>query len=294
MFTTNRILIALGLVLVAGVWCAADWWIAIPKDAVATYVGRESCATCHATELHRWTGSHHDRAMELATEENVVGDFDDVSLRTLWSREPLLQARRQVLGEHRRAGRRIPRLRNQIHLRHRPDAAVHGGIPRWQGAGAPRFLGHAQRRVVLCLSHGRGGRTHSARRSAALDGHRPELEHHVRRMPFDQREEELQSSFEYLRHDVLGNRRQLRNVPRPGQPARRDRREQFDLLGPQSRLRSGRVEKRGKRSGDRQLCSLPFATGAVARGVLRRRPLSRLLPTFADTQRAVSRRWADS
>lgn len=77
MFTTKRILTALGLVLLAAVWCAADWWMAIPRDAVATYVGRESCAKCHETELHRWTGSHHDRAMELATEENVLGDFDD-------------------------------------------------------------------------------------------------------------------------------------------------------------------------------------------------------------------------
>ena len=77
MLSAKRILIAFGLLVLACIWCAVDWWIAIPQDTVATYVGRESCAKCHQTELHRWTGSHHDRAMELANEANVVGDFDD-------------------------------------------------------------------------------------------------------------------------------------------------------------------------------------------------------------------------
>ena len=77
LFSPRRLLLLLGFVLLLAVWCLADWWIAIPKDAVATYVGRESCAKCHQTELTRWTGSHHDRAMELANDKNVVGDFDD-------------------------------------------------------------------------------------------------------------------------------------------------------------------------------------------------------------------------
>ena len=73
----NRWLAFGGLLLAVIAWCAVDWWVAIPKDRAATYVGRQSCAECHTTELTRWTGSHHDRAMELATDENVVGDFND-------------------------------------------------------------------------------------------------------------------------------------------------------------------------------------------------------------------------
>ncbi|MGC3969641.1 MAG: multiheme c-type cytochrome [Pirellulales bacterium] len=38
----------------------------------ASYVGRGSCAKCHAAEVHKWTGSHHDLAMDPATEETVV------------------------------------------------------------------------------------------------------------------------------------------------------------------------------------------------------------------------------
>jgi predicted CXXCH cytochrome family protein len=46
----------------------------------AAYVGDETCAGCHEAETAAWRGSHHDRAMELATEESVLGNFDDVEL----------------------------------------------------------------------------------------------------------------------------------------------------------------------------------------------------------------------
>lgn len=42
----------------------------------ATYVGRAVCASCHAAEERLWTGSHHDLAMQEATAETVLGDFD--------------------------------------------------------------------------------------------------------------------------------------------------------------------------------------------------------------------------
>jgi len=64
--------------LVLTAWCAGDWFIALPEGARATYVGRDTCARCHETQLHQWTGSHHDRAMEVATESSVLGDFSDV------------------------------------------------------------------------------------------------------------------------------------------------------------------------------------------------------------------------
>lgn len=66
------------LLAVVVLWCAADWLIGLPADAKATYVGRQSCAACHQTELDLWTGSHHDRAMELANDQTVLGDFRDV------------------------------------------------------------------------------------------------------------------------------------------------------------------------------------------------------------------------
>jgi len=50
---------------------------ALPPDAVATYVGRSACIDCHREQAEAFTGSHHHRAMALATDETVLGDFDD-------------------------------------------------------------------------------------------------------------------------------------------------------------------------------------------------------------------------
>ena len=40
------------------------------------YVDDASCADCHAREHAAWSGSHHDLAMQEATAETVLGDFD--------------------------------------------------------------------------------------------------------------------------------------------------------------------------------------------------------------------------
>ena len=43
------------------------------------YVADAHCADCHRTEFDAWTGSHHDLAMQVATPETVLGDFDDAA-----------------------------------------------------------------------------------------------------------------------------------------------------------------------------------------------------------------------
>ncbi|MGH7571591.1 MAG: multiheme c-type cytochrome [Gemmatimonadota bacterium] len=47
----------------------------IPFD----FVGSATCAECHAAEAAAWRGSDHDLAMQEATEETVLGDFDDAA-----------------------------------------------------------------------------------------------------------------------------------------------------------------------------------------------------------------------
>ncbi len=42
-----------------------------------TFVGRDGCVDCHRAAYESWTGSDHDNAMAHATEETVLGDFDD-------------------------------------------------------------------------------------------------------------------------------------------------------------------------------------------------------------------------
>ncbi|RLB88862.1 MAG: hypothetical protein DRH26_12705, partial [Deltaproteobacteria bacterium] len=41
------------------------------------FVGREKCKDCHRNEYDKYQNSDHDRAMELATAETVLGDFND-------------------------------------------------------------------------------------------------------------------------------------------------------------------------------------------------------------------------
>jgi tetratricopeptide (TPR) repeat protein len=62
--------------------CGAGAWYLLgpapqaPPPAPA-FVGREACASCHAAQAASWQGSHHDLAMQEASEASVLGDFDD-------------------------------------------------------------------------------------------------------------------------------------------------------------------------------------------------------------------------
>ncbi len=49
----------------------------------ATFVGRDACIECHANEVKKYAGSHHDLAMDRATPETVLGDFSGVEIEHL-------------------------------------------------------------------------------------------------------------------------------------------------------------------------------------------------------------------
>jgi tetratricopeptide (TPR) repeat protein len=42
-----------------------------------TFVGREECRACHEAEFQSWLNSDHDKAMDVASESSVLGDFDN-------------------------------------------------------------------------------------------------------------------------------------------------------------------------------------------------------------------------
>jgi tetratricopeptide (TPR) repeat protein len=48
---------------------------AAPPPVAATYVSTAVCTQCHAKEHAAWQGSQHDRAMQIASEKTVLGDF---------------------------------------------------------------------------------------------------------------------------------------------------------------------------------------------------------------------------
>ena len=55
-----------------------------------------------------------------------------------------------------------------------------------------------------------------ARRRAALDRDQPELELHVRRLPLDQPAQGYDLDDRQYAHDLVGDRRVVRGLPRPG------------------------------------------------------------------------------
>jgi hypothetical protein len=63
--------VVIGLRLFSGL----EPYRATPGKPVA-YVGDRSCAECHAKQSKDWLGSNHQRAMQLATAETVLGDFN--------------------------------------------------------------------------------------------------------------------------------------------------------------------------------------------------------------------------
>ena len=74
--------LAVGLACAGGCRRADDGGGAVAEttaSAAASYVGRDACVSCHREEVERYTGSHHDLAMQLPTSETVLGDFRDAS-----------------------------------------------------------------------------------------------------------------------------------------------------------------------------------------------------------------------
>ena len=67
------------VLLVAG-GVLADYWSARPLDLQANFVGRDHCIDCHEDQSATFNNSHHDLAMDVATEQTVLGDFDDATL----------------------------------------------------------------------------------------------------------------------------------------------------------------------------------------------------------------------
>ena len=77
--------VMLSAAFVSAVGCSPDSEPEL-RDGVAAapveqpaYVDDNSCESCHSQQYRDWTGSHHDLAMQVASDGSVLGDFDDSS-----------------------------------------------------------------------------------------------------------------------------------------------------------------------------------------------------------------------
>ncbi|MEM9827522.1 MAG: multiheme c-type cytochrome [Planctomycetota bacterium] len=73
-------LAAVTLVGLAATVVFADYWSSHPVDVPLRFVGRSACVDCHQAEAEAFKGSHHDLAMDRATDDTVLGDFDNATL----------------------------------------------------------------------------------------------------------------------------------------------------------------------------------------------------------------------
>lgn len=57
----------------------ADYAVHPAKEGQPGFVGSKKCASCHKAAYDKWQGSHHRKAMAEATEETVLGDFNNTT-----------------------------------------------------------------------------------------------------------------------------------------------------------------------------------------------------------------------
>jgi tetratricopeptide (TPR) repeat protein len=56
------------------------WLSPVRAQPSAQFVGAAACTPCHAAQADRWKASHHARAMQEATAQTVLGDFNGARL----------------------------------------------------------------------------------------------------------------------------------------------------------------------------------------------------------------------
>ncbi len=170
-----------------------------PATVVPAFVGSTACQACHENAYRAWKGSHHERAMDVATEATVLGDFDNATF-----------THRGVTSRfYRRDGKFYVTTQGpdgtpgEFEITHvfglTPLQQYLDPVSRRAQAEPHHRVGHGRQALVPPLS--RPG--HSTDRLAALDAERAELERHVRGVSLDQPEEELRRRHRHVRDHVV-------------------------------------------------------------------------------------------
>ena len=106
------------------IWLVAGQDLRWATDAPATFVGARACAGCHAEETRAWRGSQHDQAMQEATPATVLGDFADASFTHYGVTSRFYRKGDGFFVTTDGPGRGHARIRDRLHLRRLPAAAI--------------------------------------------------------------------------------------------------------------------------------------------------------------------------
>ena len=77
--------VMLSVALISAVGCSPDSepdlqdGVAVAPVDQPAYVEDNACEACHTEQYQDWAGSHHDLAMQVASDGSVLGDFEDDS-----------------------------------------------------------------------------------------------------------------------------------------------------------------------------------------------------------------------
>jgi Tfp pilus assembly protein PilF len=55
----------------------------VDRKIETAFIGAKRCATCHRPEYEKWRNSHHDLAMDVATDKTVLGNFNGAEFENL-------------------------------------------------------------------------------------------------------------------------------------------------------------------------------------------------------------------
>ncbi len=147
-----------------------------------SFVGRERCAPCHEAATEAWWGSDHDLAMAEATEETVLGDFNDVEVEYHGITSRFFRRDGGFFVHTEGPGGEMGEFEIAYTFGHDPLQQYLVPFPGGRLPVSEPRLGQRPRRVVPPLSRYRD----PARRLAPLDPQRAELERDVRRVPLHQ------------------------------------------------------------------------------------------------------------
>ncbi len=175
--------------------------IGAQAPAAATFVGSETCAGCHQAEAKLWDASQHKAAMAHATDKTVLGDFNDASFDYYGVHSRFFRRDGKFFVETDGPDGKLATFEVkytfgvdplQQYLVEFPDGRLQALSLAWDSR--PKD----ERRPALVSPLSRRG--DQARRRPALDQAEPELEFHVRGVPFDRPAQELRRQNRSLRH----------------------------------------------------------------------------------------------
>ena len=178
------------------------------ERAASTYVGEPACTPCHEAQTKEWRQSHHARAMEVASDATMLGDFNNASFTYAGITSTFSK----------RDGKFFVRTDGPDGQLHDYEIAYTFGFTPLQQylvafpGGRYQCLpiawdtppeGEGRPAVVPPLPGG----AHHLGRPAPLDGAEPELELHVRGLPLDEPGPQLRSRHQQLQDDLVRDQR---------------------------------------------------------------------------------------